>query len=127
MLKRQEEILWVGDGFSSARDQIGRRVNIDGKAGVVVEASELYITVEWDFSVVLLAYGKCLWKWFLSQMVILNITCVAFVVAIPLSVFLGLAIPDNALYQLGKYLFLVGIVGFFLTIKWFPWFSRGSR
>ena len=43
MLKRQEAILWVGDGFNCARDQIGRRVNIDGKKGKVIDASGLYI------------------------------------------------------------------------------------
>ena len=42
------EMLWTGDGFSTGRKQIGRRVNIDGRKGVVVDGSDLTITIRWD-------------------------------------------------------------------------------
>ena len=54
-----EEMIWIGDGFNSAKDQIGRRVNIDGRTGVVTHATELFITVKFD--------RWCPWKGFLKR------------------------------------------------------------
>ena len=48
MFRLREEMIWNGDGFSSGKDQIGKRVNINGKKGRVVDAMDLSITVEWD-------------------------------------------------------------------------------
>jgi hypothetical protein len=49
-VKRREELVWLKS--SSGADQVGREVNLDGRRGVVVEGSALYITVEFDEPVV---------------------------------------------------------------------------
>ena len=50
-VKYDEQMVWVGDGINAnAKDQVGRRVNINSKTGKVVDASDLYIFIKWDFS-----------------------------------------------------------------------------
>ena len=55
---------------------------------------------------------------------LLNAVFVASIIGAPVYILLGLAMADTVLYQIGKYLFLVGILGFFLTIKGFPWYRK---
>lgn len=44
----REEFAWTGDGFSSGENQIGKSVEIEGRRGVVVSGSDMFITVEWE-------------------------------------------------------------------------------
>jgi hypothetical protein len=47
--KKREWKIWIGDGMAAdARQQIGRPVNIHGRTGKVVDATDLLIQVEWD-------------------------------------------------------------------------------
>jgi hypothetical protein len=62
------EMLWLGDGFNSGRTQIGQPVVLNGKTGVVVEGSDLTITVCWNAwykrllrTVLALVGRKCPW------------------------------------------------------------------
>lgn len=55
-----QEMVWIGDGFNSAKDQVGRRVSIDGRAGVVTAATDLFITVKFD--------KWWSWKWLLRKL-----------------------------------------------------------
>lgn len=43
-----ERLVWFGDGFNAGSAQVGRRVNIHGKTGVVVSGTDMFIDVEWD-------------------------------------------------------------------------------
>lgn len=45
---KTEDMLWIGDGFSSGKDQIGRKINLNGKTGVVVSGTDMFISVKWD-------------------------------------------------------------------------------
>ena len=56
----RNEMVWIGDGFSSAKDQVGRRVKLNGREGVVTDASELTITVKFD--------RWWPWKWLLRKL-----------------------------------------------------------
>lgn len=45
----EEWMIWVGDGMCPDGDkQVGRKVNIDGRTGEVIEGTPLMIKVRWD-------------------------------------------------------------------------------
>jgi hypothetical protein len=58
------ELIWIGDGFNKAKDQIGKVVKAHGLRGVVVGAGELSITVKlhWWWPRNWLPPGKLLWR-----------------------------------------------------------------
>ena len=39
---------WIGDGFQLGSDQVGRRVELEGKHGTVVAGTAWTITVKFD-------------------------------------------------------------------------------
>ena len=41
-----EKFLWVAEGHGS--DQIGRKVNLEGRTGVVIDGTVLTVTVQFD-------------------------------------------------------------------------------
>ncbi len=44
-----EQMIWIGDGIrADGHEQIGRRVEIDGRTGTVIDGDALTITVKWD-------------------------------------------------------------------------------
>ena len=43
-----EEMVWLDDGFNNAHNQVGRRVNLDGRTGVVTAATGFTVTVKFD-------------------------------------------------------------------------------
>ena len=44
----KESLIWLGDGFNKAKDQIGQPVHINNRHGVVVDATELTIVVDFE-------------------------------------------------------------------------------
>ena len=45
---KAEEMLWLGDGFNSGADQVGRFITKDGHKGVVISGTELTMRICWD-------------------------------------------------------------------------------
>jgi hypothetical protein len=50
-MPNREVLVYYGDGIRAPEkgELVGRRVNLNGKTGAVVESDALSITVEWDF------------------------------------------------------------------------------
>ncbi len=41
-------MMWAGDGFSLGSEQVGKKVDIKGKTGVITEATDLTVIIRWD-------------------------------------------------------------------------------